>query len=419
MTRALLTQDLEHALIGLDSARFQHWVGQAKNAVADIARAPSVEVSSILSFSERTDDLAEIEAIATEMAEHYTDLVVVGMGGSSLGGETLAHLRQPGGLVLHFIDHIDPYATELLLAELPWARTAFLIISKSGNKIETQAHTAILLREAKKRVGTNFGKHFTLVTIPNGNALHKLAREHGMRVVTHEAHLCGRFSILSAVGLIPAAAVGVDIRALRAGAAIARAENFSGQLAAAGEAAALHLTLMEAGINMQVLMHYCDRLRGLAAWQRQCWSESLGKMGKGSTPIASPGVTDQHSQLQLYLEGPRDKFFTALMVDHSGQGPVIDGAAGDDFAYLGGHRLGDLLMAEQRATNATLVAQGRPLRSITCAAFDETVLGALLMHFTLEITFTAALMGVNAFNQPAVEAGKKLALSYLAGKGAA
>ena len=417
MSRALFTQQLDHAFAGLDSARFAHWSDRVGDAVRGIAQAPVPEVRSILSFTEKNDDLAEIESIATHIAEQYSDMVVVGMGGSSLGGETLNYLRKEGGLTLHIVDNIDPHSMALLCAQLPWKRTAFLFISKSGNTIETQAHLAIFLREAKRYLPQTYGKHFILVTIPNQNPMHRLALEHGMRVVAHDADLCGRFSILSAVGLIPAAAVGVDIRALRAGAAIVQAENFAGPLAAAGEAAALHLTMMESPINLHVLMHYCDRFSGLAAWHRQCWSESLGKAGKGTTPIASRGVTDQHSQLQLYLEGPRDKFFTALMVDSSGQGAAIDVDSTDTaFAHLSGHRLGDLFMAEQRATNATLISLGRPLRTITCAALDETVLGGLLMHFTLEVTFTAALMGVNAFDQPAVEAGKRLALEYLAGK---
>ena len=400
MACALLSQNLDHAFAGLDPTRFEHWRVLAEAQVAAIARNPVKEVSSILSLTERNHDLAEIEAIAGDIADHFSDLVVVGMGGSSLGGETLAHLREEGGPSLHFVDNIDPHTIDKLIHQLPWKTTHFLVISKSGNTVETQAHMMVFLAEAKRRIGSNCGKHFTIITIPNHNPLHKLALVQGMRVVAHDADLCGRFSILSAVGLIPAAVVGVDIRALRAGAAITRAENFNGGLAAASEAAALHLTLMEQGINMQVLMHYCDRLSGLAAWNRQCWSESLGKQGKGTTPIASPGVTDQHSQLQLYLEGPRDKFFTALVLDSSAQGAALDGGEEHgDFAYLAGHRLGDLLMAEQRATNATLVAAGRPLRVITCHGLDATMLGALLMHFTLEVTFTAALMQVNAFDQ--------------------
>lgn len=418
MTRALFSQNLDPALALVERKSYDAWAVKARAAVQEMAKQPVPEMTAMFSLPERTDDLAEIEEIATRIAENYTALVIVGMGGSSLGGETLACLRKQGGLKLHFLDNIDPLTIAMLLEVLPWRSTAFFIVSKSGGTIETLALTAVLLREAKARVGAGYAKAFTVMTIPNGNPTHRIAKEHGMRVVAHDKDLCGRFSVFSPVGLIPAAAVGVDIRSLRAGAHITLAENLRGDgLAAAGEAAALHMAQAEKNIAIHVLMHYCDRFGGLLLWHRQCWAESLGKDGHGTTPIRSRGVTDQHSQLQLYLEGPRDKFFTSLVLDMAGQGAAIGFDSGDEgLAYLNGHTLGDLTMAEQRATNATLVAAGCPLRTITCATLDETVLGALLMHFMLEVTLTASLMGVNAFNQPAVEAGKKLALDYLAGK---
>lgn len=423
MTRALFTQAIDTAFEdaigarGAARATYDLWRERLTPIVARIARQPVPAAASMFALPAAEADLAEIESIATHIAEHFTHLVVVGMGGSSLGGETLAPLRKPGGLTLRFLDTIDPFTFMLLAESLPWKTTAFLIISKSGGTVETHAHTAAILREMKAR-GIDAAKHGFVITIPNNNPLHRLATDYGMRVVAHDANLCGRFSILSAVGLIPAAAVGIDIRALRAGAHITLTESLHGDGAAAADAAALHLALGDKGSAIHVLMHYCDRLGGLATWHRQCWAESLGKGGKGTTPVPSRGVTDQHSQLQLYLEGPKDKFFTALVLDMSGQGAAIDFAAGTDtcFGYLDGHRLGDLAMAEQRATNATLTASGCPLRTITCAALDEATMGALLMHFTLEVTFTAELLGVNAFDQPAVESGKRLALDYLAGK---
>ena len=416
MTRPLFSQNIESALAVVERKTFDAWAVKASAAAERIAKAPTPEMTAMFRLPAQVDDLAEIESIGTSIAENYTTLVVVGMGGSSLGGETLACLRKQGGLQLHFVDNIDPLTVALLVESLPWKTTAFLIVSKSGTTIETLALLAVLLREAKAR-GANVGKAFTVITMPNDNPTHRIAKEHGMRVVAHDKDLCGRFSILSPIGLIPAAAVGVDIRSLRAGAHITLAENMRGGLAAAGEVAALHMALREKNIAMHVMMHYCDRFGGLLLWHRQCWAESLGKDGHGTTPIRSRGVTDQHSQLQLYLEGPRDKFFTSLVLDMAGQGASIGFDSGDEgLAYLNGHTLGDLSMAEQRATNATLIAAGCPVRTITCATLDETVLGALLMHFTFEVTLSAALMGVNAFNQPAVEAGKKLALDYLAGK---
>lgn len=418
MTRPLFSQNIDSALALVERAKFDAWSAKAGEAVAQIANAPTPEMTAMFKLPAQVDDLAEIEAIGTQIAEHYTHLVIIGMGGSSLGGETLAMaLRKQGGLKLHYLDNIDPLTIAVLVEALPWATTAFLIVSKSGSTIETLALFAVMLREAKARAGARYAKAFTIITIPNGNPTHAIATEHGMRVVAHDVDLCGRFAILSAVALIPAAAVGVDIRALRAGANITLAENMRTPLAAAGEVAALHMALRDKKIAMHVMMHYCDRFGGLLLWHRQCWAESLGKDGQGTTPIRSRGVTDQHSQLQLYLEGPRDKFFTSLILDMAGQGAKIGFDSGDEsLAYLTGHTLGDLSMAEQRATNATLIAAGCPVRTITCATLDETVLGALLMHFTLEVTLTASLMGVNAFNQPAVEAGKKLALEYLAGR---
>jgi glucose-6-phosphate isomerase len=424
MTQALFTQAVDTAFEEVVGARgaarasYTQWRDKLSAILPRIEKNPVPEAANIFGLATATEDLAEIESIATHIAEHFTDLVVVGMGGSSLSGEALAHLRKPGGVVLHIVDNIDPHTLALLVEALPWKTTAFLVISKSGNTVETHAQMAVFLREAKAR-GANPAKQFFMITITNNNPLHRMATEYGMRVVGHDPDMCGRFSILSAVGLIPAAAMGVDIRGLRSGAQITLAENFTGVDPSAADAAALHMALMEKSANIHVLMHYCDRLGGLAAWVRQSWAESLGKAGKGTIPVPSRGATDQHSQLQLYLEGPKDKFFTSLIVDTSGQGAGIgfaDTSTDARLSYLNGHTLGDLAMAEQRATNVTLVKAGCPLRTITASRMDEATLGALLMHFALEVVFTAELLGVNAFDQPAVESSKKLALAYLSGK---
>lgn len=417
MTIPYITQTLDHCFgdVGALHARYDFWRAKIKATAPGLRTTPAREAAPLFALAERTDDLAEIEAIAREITEQYAALVVVGMGGSSLSAETLAPLRKSASPALHIIDNIDPRSIATLVETLDWPRTAFLVISKSGNTVETHAQMAVLLREAKTRIGSSYGKHFTVVTILNQNPLHRLAEASGMRLVAHDPDLGGRFSVLSAVGLIPAAVLGVDIRGLRAGAQQVMADNFSGNHGAAVDAAAIHMALMEKQLRTQVLMHYADGLAGAAAWYRQCWAESLGKDGKGATLIPSRGATDQHSQLQLYLEGPRDKYFTAVMLDMHGQGASIamDGADAS-FAYLSNHTLGDLVMAEQRATNATLVKASCPLRVIHCRAFDEPTVGTLLMHFALEVVFTASLMEVNAFNQPAVEAGKRLALDYLA-----
>jgi len=396
---------------GADRQRFTHWSQKLAPALPRILSKPQREAAPLFALPTRTDDLKEIEDVAHHIAEHYSTLVVAGMGGSSLSGETLVVLRKSTGLTLHFIDNIDPHSMAALTEQLPWKETAFLIISKSGNTVETLAQMAILLRLTKAHVGSGYGKQFWVITIPNGNTMHTLAQKHGMRVLAHDVDLGGRFSVFSLVGLIPAAAVGLDIRAIRAGAHAVMLDHNN-----AAQSAALHMALIEKQIRVNVTMHYCDRLGGLANWYRQCWAESLGKRGDlVTTPVRSRCATDQHSQLQLYLDGPKDKLFSVMMLECAGQGETIDYEPDTDprLNFLNGKTLGDLMAAQQRATMDTLVQRGAPVRSFIIRELDETCMGAMLMHCALEVIFVAELLGVNAFDQPAVEDGKILALKYL------
>lgn len=408
--RRLFTQSIDTALepaigeYGASDESLAHWRAQWPAAWAALQERFAPEIQAIFDLPTREEDLAQIESIGREITARYEALVVIGMGGSSLGAEVLAALSTADRPVLHVLDNIDPRTFADVTRALPWNRTAFLLVSKSGGTIELHALLGALMEEGRAQA-IDITKQCYAITIPNENPLHQFARAHAIPVIAHDAALCGRFSIFSAVGLIPAAAMGVDVRAIRAG---ARTALVTQEVAA--EAAALNMALMDQGVATHVLMHYDDRLGALGRWVRQCWAESLGKEGLGSLPVASRGVTDQHSQLQLYLDGPADKYFTSLLLDHSGQGPAI-GAA---FSYLNGKHLGDLLTAAQRATHDTLISEGCPLRILTLNALDAETFGALLMHFTLETIFTAALMGINPFDQPAVEAGKKRALEYLA-----
>jgi glucose-6-phosphate isomerase len=423
MTKHLYTQDIESAFedfsaAGANRERYQFWLDSLAPAIPQIKSKPQREAEPVFSLPSRTDDLAEIEEIASTISKNFTTLVVAGMGGSSLSGETLAYLRKPGGLGLRFIDNIDPLSMDTLTQSLDWEKTAFLVISKSGNTAESLAQMAILLRGAKSKT-SNYAKQFFVITITDGNPLHTIAKTHGMRVLAHDPKLGGRFSILSCVGLIPAAAIGLNIRALRAGALATLNENFSAQAknAPAAQSAALHLALMEKNVRMNVMMYYGDPLGGLANWYRQCWGESLGKCSKATTPVRARGTTDQHSQLQLYLDGPKDKLFSMMLVDSLGKGEAIDFENKSDnrLNFLSGRKLGDLMAAHQRGTVETLIKRGCPVRKFTMKQVNEETLGALLMHFSLEIIFTAQLLNVNAFDQPAVEDSKILALRYLAG----
>jgi glucose-6-phosphate isomerase len=255
------------------------------------------------------------------------------------------------------------------------------------------------------------------------NGLRTLFGQYGVPMLEHHTGIGGRFSCLSNVGLMPAMARGLDARTIRAGAktvidALLAAGSPQDFAPAAGAAMAVALA-KEKGIGTLVMMPYADRLGRLAAWFVQLWAESLGKGGKGTTPIGALGPLDQHSQLQLFMDGPRQHYLTIVRVASAGKGPRIDSGmartAGADM--LGGHTVGDIVAAQSHAVPDALARAGRPVRTIDIAKLDEKSLGALLMHFMIETILAGRLLGVDPFDQPAVELAKTLTRERLA-KGA-
>ena len=358
----------------------------------------------LLRLPARRDDLPAIEAAAARL-RGLDDVVLLGTGGSSLGGQTLYALADPAKKPrLHFHDNVDPHTFDRLLASLDPARAGVIAISKSGTTAETLAQLFILLKWAGS------GSRFVAVTEPKDSTLTQLARAHGMTLLDHDPGIGGRYSALSVTGVLPSVIAGLDAVALREGAAQVLADP-----AAACEGAALSVALWRhRGATQTVLMPYCDRLATFGLWFRQLWAESLGKNGAGTTPIRAVGTVDQHSQLQLYLAGPRDKMYSLMLLDCAGEGPVIDAALAKDVPYLAGRKLGALMDAEGRATAQTLVRNGRPTRLFKLKRLDERAMGALMMHFMIETILTARLLGVDPFDQPAVEEGKVLTREYLA-----
>jgi glucose-6-phosphate isomerase len=381
------------------------------------------------------DDLDEIVQAARRLTGGATDVVLLGTGGSSLGGQTLVQLADhavPGvgafrrAPRLHFMDNLDPATFAALLEKLPLATTRFVAISKSGGTGETLMQTIAVLAALKQAGLTERLPELMLgLTEPakgnKRNGLRDLLGKFGIPMLEHDTGVGGRFSVLTNVGLLPAAMAGLDIKAVRAGAAAALEPVLAGKPAAevpaaVGAALAVALTVTT-GKHMSVMMAYADRLERFTRWYVQLWAESLGKRGKGTTPIGALGPVDQHSQLQLFIAGPRDKLFTIITVGCAGKGPRMDAelaklAGESDFA---GKTIGDLVAAQGRATAETLAKNGCPVRTIHIERLDEFALGALLMHFMLETIIAAHLFGVDTFDQPAVEEGKVLAKRYLAG----
>jgi len=415
---------------GLSAAAFERVLARARPALDALRAWRDSRSLPLLALPAARDDIAALAPVAEAMRARADDVVVLGTGGSSLGGRTLCALAaappsgaRPSGARprLRFIDGIDPHGFEALFVGLDAARTVWLVISKSGGTAETLTQFLTALAWVRDALGAAaVGERFVAITEPADNPLRRLAARWSIPTLDHDPGLGGRYSVLSSVGLLPAMLAGLDGTAVRAGAAAVLnatlAANAPGESEPARGAALSVGLLEERGLAITVMMPYCERLDAFALWYRQLWAESLGKDGAGTTPVRALGPVDQHSQLQLYLDGPRDKMFTLITLDCIGDGPRIDAALADDPAldYLRGRAMGDLLDAEQRATAASLAARGRPARRFHLARLDETTLGALLMHFMLETIIAADLLGVDAFDQPAVEQGKALAREYLA-----
>jgi glucose-6-phosphate isomerase len=387
----------------------------------------------LLRLPETRDDLPSIRNAGQRLAQNATDIVLLGTGGSSLGGQTLAQLAGHGvpgvGSLrspphLHFMDNLDADTFATLLARLPHQTTRFVVISKSGGTAETLMQTVAALSAVQAEgLETRIPDIFLGLTEPakpgKPNGLRDLLGQYRVPILDHPTGVGGRFSVLSNVGLLPAAMLDLDIAAVREGASLALTPVLAKKKAAevpAAAGAALAVALAESkGKSIGVLMAYADRLERFTRWYVQLWAESLGKNGKGTTPLAALGPVDQHSQVQLFIGGPRDKLFTVVTVDSAGRGPRMD----RDLARLagepdfGGKTIGDLAAAEGRATAETLAKNGCPVRTIRLPRLDEENLGELLMHFMLETIVAAHLIGVDAFDQPAVEEGKVLAKKYL------
>jgi glucose-6-phosphate isomerase len=420
---------------GVSDKAFNDVLARAEGALETLRKRHADGSLPLLHLPKTHDDLAAIGAAAGRLAQGATDIVLLGTGGSSLGGQTLAQLAGhavPGiGSLrppphLHFMDNLDAGTFRTLLDRVPHQTTRFVAISKSGGTAETLMQTIAALSAVKAAgLETRIPDIFIGLTEPaergKRNGLRDLLGKYRVPVLDHHTGVGGRFSALTNVGLLPAAMLGLDIAAVRAGAGLALAPVLAKKKAAevpAAAGAALAVSLAETkGKSTSVLMAYADRLERFTRWYVQLWAESLGKNGKGTTPVAALGPVDQHSQVQLYLGGPRDKLFTMVTVAGAGRGPRIDGelakfAGEPDFA---GKTIGDLVAAEGRATAETLAKNGCPVRTLHLARLDEEALGELLMHFMLETIIAAHLMGVDAFDQPAVEEGKMLAKKYLTG----
>ncbi|MEY4964955.1 MAG: hypothetical protein RL274_538 [Pseudomonadota bacterium] len=424
MAKSPLNISLELALSGAGApspTRYSTALGATVAALEWLRQQHKGKTLELLGIPSRADDLRAATRHAATL-KGFATVAVLGIGGSSLGGQALTALRKTGKPFVEFHDNPDPFSWAKALGRFDLKKTHFVAISKSGGTAETLMQV-LTAADALEKAGVKaLKKHFTIITEPHQSALADFADSIGAVKLDHPLGVGGRYSVLTMVGLLPALLMGLNVKQLRAGAQATLDEVLAAGSpgdAPAAVGAALHQALSEEGkLATTVLWPYADDLAVFGGWWRQLWAESLGKDGKGSTPVSVLGPVDQHSQLQMFRDGPATALFTLVTVDTKGKGPAAPRARANalGLGYLAGKKLGDLVDAEARATAQTLFKNGRPVRQIHLPKVDEFHIGALMMHFMLETIIMGRLMGVDPFDQPGVEEAKILAREYLAQK---
>ena len=388
----------------------------------------------------RAESVRRVKQLAGSLAGRFDDVVVLGIGGSALGtialrsalchplhnelpearrGIRQAHaalsLSNGGAPRLHVEDNIDPDRLSGLLDLIEPSRTLFIVISKSGSTVETMSQFLLV----RSLFGVVPRKNIVAITDERKGCLRPIGDAECLAALEVPDGVGGRFSVLSPVGLLPAALIGIDVDALLAGAA--DADRYRCASAALEEndaymAAAIEYVLYNKGHRLSVMMPYSSALRDVADWYRQLWAESLGKSkAVGPTPIKALGVTDQHSQVQLYREGPSDKVFCFLAVEKfRNELPIPAGYPDvEALAYIGGHTFNQLMEYERLATALALADAGRPNYTITLPEITPYSIGQLVHMLEAKTAISGQLYGVNAFDQPGVEAGKVLAYGLM------
>jgi glucose-6-phosphate isomerase len=371
-----------------------------------------------------TVNTAAIKEYVQQTADRFEDIVVIGIGGSSLGNRTLHQalnhpLIQKGKRFpkIQVCDNIDPDALHAIFHDVKSLKTTqFQIITKSGSTAETLANFMISYQTLKK-AGLKASEQIVAITDPASGDLLKLAKQERFKTFPVPPNVGGRFSVLTSVGLLSAAYSGIDIDSVLAGAKKISSRCWEKDLSnnPAGLLAFLFTNLCDSRNKpILIFMPYSYRLKSFALWFCQLWAESLGKQGKGQTPVATEGAADQHSQIQLYMEGPEDKVIQFLRVREPLEDFELNAdLSADSIDYLKGKSLHQLFLAEQTATATALARAGRPNLTIEIDRITEENVGALFYLFEFATAIAGEFWNINAFDQPGVEEGKRLTVAMM------
>ena len=423
---------------------FKALTEEFRRAHADVTARHKRGDLGFLDLPYASETVARIAEAADGYAQHFEDVVVLGIGGSGLGAAVLRdallgplwngesddsrnHFPR-----LHVVDNVDSHTFQTLLNRFAPSRTLFNVVSKSGGTAETMTQYLAARAWVERSIDPKeIPRHFIFTTDPSGGVLRQIGEKEGVPMLPIPENVGGRFSVLSSVGLFPVALCGVEVDKLLAGAADMEKRCRTDHMVAnpAGVLAALlYYADVEAQRSVHVLMPYADRLRSVALWFQQLWAESLGKAvlltgeksSTGPTPLAALGATDQHSLLQLLMEGPHDK--VVLFIDVGDPGIDVEisechEGANAPLSYLAGHTMGQLLRTERAATAEALRQEGRPNATFHMPKIGAGELGQLLMLFQIATVYAGAMYQVDPLDQPGVELSKQLTYGLMGRKG--
>lgn len=389
-------------------------------------RIKSKELPELAFIDLLEQDTSEIKKVASEVRKKFENFLVLGIGGSALGPRAILEALSPFHNLdkkprVFIYDNVDPKTLKRILSLINLKKTTFNVITKSGSTAETMASFMILWDQLNKSV-SDAHKRFIATTDPEKGNLRKIANEKEIRTFSIPSGVGGRYSVLSPVGLFPAEVMGVSANEMLKGARdmhkkCSDAEIWKNPAYLFG--VLLYLMNKEEKRTINVMMPYADGLKPLAEWFCQLWAESLGKLGMGLTPYPSLGTTDQHSQLQLWMDGPADKVVIFIKVEDYNADIKIPKIFRDmdGLNYLGGYTLSELIKAEQESTELALAKTKRPNMTINIPKIDAYHMGQLFYFFEMATAFTGLLYGINPFNQPAVEEGKNFTYGMMGRKG--
>jgi glucose-6-phosphate isomerase len=427
----------EHGITASDLASIENDLQRAHDAVVGQCRAGQLGYAQLPSG--RPAYAQGVKELVAKYRDNTTDMVVLGIGGSALGNIALHSALNPstynlrsqrsrGGPRLYVLDNVDPALVDDVLRQIGrrLETTLVNVISKSGETAETASEFMIFREKLRAKLGDGFANRIVATTDASKGTLHEIATRDGYDMLTVPDDVGGRFSVLSQVGLFSAAMCGIDIDALLDGADRMRQRVEVMDLMqnpACVLAAIKYLMFARKDKPMHVMMPYSNRLYMLADWYRQLWAESLGKatdrqgneIFTGPTPIKALGTTDQHSQVQLYREGPNDKLTVFLEVDKHPKNVRVPDVFADvpGLTYLRKAQLAKLLNAEKRATEYAMAYSKRPSVTIRFPQIDAGSVGEFLYLYEFTTSLVGELLDINAYDQPAVELGKKATFALM------